>query len=328
MKSWREPLTSRRLLRAGIGSVIVHIAVAAFFILMPEQSFDRVAPIIVTNLRRPVKLYLPPDLQLTQRDPNQGQPAKMVDVHSMHVSPRPQMANSRPSPPPGAPAPAPVTPPAPQPVRVAGIELPKIETPKIDVPAAPPALSAAAPKSDSKPTERPKIAFEDVTPGQRASQNAQILPRPLPPPTQAAQESLRNPPQPAGASGAGTVASSNAASQELREMSPPQLLSDPRGVDFKPYMIQVLSVVRRNWLAILPESARAGRRGRVIIQFAIDRTGAVPKVVIAEGTGTDALDRAAVAAISASVPLPPLPADYKGDKISLQFAFSYNMPAR
>jgi outer membrane biosynthesis protein TonB len=48
--------------------------------------------------------------------------------------------------------------------------------------------------------------------------------------------------------------------------------------------------------------------------------------VIAEGAGADALDRAAVAAISASVPLPPLPADFKGDQIRLQFAFSYNMP--
>jgi TonB family protein len=71
-----------------------------------------------------------------------------------------------------------------------------------------------------------------------------------------------------------------------------------------------------------------GRRGRVVIQFAIDRSGAVPKVVIAEPTGADILDRAAVAAISASVPLPPLPKEYTGDQIRLQLAFSYNMPAR
>ena len=29
-----------------------------------------------------------------------------------------------------------------------------------------------------------------------------------------------------------------------------QLLSDAKGVDFKPYLIQVLSAVRRNWLAM------------------------------------------------------------------------------
>ena len=64
----------------------------------------------------------------------------------------------------------------------------------------------------------------------------------------------------------------------------------------------------------------------MLIQFAIDRNGAVPKVVIAQGAGADVLDRAAVAAISMSYPFPPLPKDYKGDEIRLQFAFSYNMP--
>ena len=65
-----------------------------------------------------------------------------------------------------------------------------------------------------------------------------------------------------------------------------------------------------------------------MIQFSIDRKGAVPKLVIADGAGTDALDRAAVAAISASYPFPPLLADYKGDQIRLQLAFAYNMPTR
>ena len=330
MQSWRRPVSSGRLVRAGIGSIVVHILVALFFFAMPEQSFERVSPIIINNLHQPIKLYLPRNFELTQRDPNQGKPSHMVDVQSMRSSARPQAAHSSPpSPPPGT-----VTPPAPQPVKTASIEppkieAPKIETPRIDVPAAPQATTASAPKPEtSQSTERPKLAFEDVTAGPRASQNAQTPPRAVPSPTQAIQDSLRNP-LPTGGGGAGASATqASGASPEMRELSPPQLLSDPRGVDFKPYMIQVLSLVRRNWLAILPESARAGRRGRVIIQFSIDRAGAVPKVVIAEGTGTDALDRAAVAAISASQPLPPLPADYKGDKISLQFAFSYNMPSR
>src|SRR5690606_23167628 len=47
-----------------------------------------------------------------------------------------------------------------------------------------------------------------------------------------------------------------------------ELLSDPKGVDFRPYLIQVLNAVRRNWYAVLPESARLGmERGRVAIQF-------------------------------------------------------------
>jgi TonB family protein len=50
--------------------------------------------------------------------------------------------------------------------------------------------------------------------------------------------------------------------------------------------------------------------------------------VIADPSGTEAFDRAAVAGISASDPFPPLPQDYKGDQIRLQLTFSYNMPAR
>ena len=62
------------------------------------------------------------------------------------------------------------------------------------------------------------------------------------------------------------------------------------------------------------------------IQFSISRDGKVPKLVIAAGSGTEALDRAAVAAISASNPFPPLPGEFKGDRVVLQFNFAYNMP--
>jgi TonB family protein len=62
----------------------------------------------------------------------------------------------------------------------------------------------------------------------------------------------------------------------------------------------------------------------VQLQFIIDRTGQVPKLVIATPSGSQALDKAAVAAISASVPFPPLPNDFKGQQVRLQFAFKYN----
>jgi TonB family protein len=97
------------------------------------------------------------------------------------------------------------------------------------------------------------------------------------------------------------------------------------GVDFRPYLIRVLSSVKRNWLAVVPESARLGRRGRVVIQFAIAKDGTVPKLVIALPSGAEALDRAAVAGISASNPFPPLPAEFKGGQIRLQLNFSYNL---
>jgi hypothetical protein len=50
-----------------------------------------------------------------------------------------------------------------------------------------------------------------------------------------------------------------------------ELKSDPMGVDFRPYLMQVLAAVRRNWTAVMPESVKLGLRGRVSIQF--DRQG-------------------------------------------------------
>ena len=105
-----------------------------------------------------------------------------------------------------------------------------------------------------------------------------------------------------------------------------ELMSDPKGVDFRPYLIQVLAAVRRNWYAVIPESARLGmNRGRVAIQFAIGKNGSVPKLVIASTSGIPSLDRAAVAGISASNPFPALPREYTGNEIRLQFLFQYNL---
>jgi TonB family protein len=104
-----------------------------------------------------------------------------------------------------------------------------------------------------------------------------------------------------------------------------ELLSDPMGIDFWPYLVKVLSSVRRNWFAVIPESARFGRTGRTVIQFAIGREGSVPKLVIATPSGTEAFDRAAVASVSASNPFPPLPPEFKGNQIRLQFVFKYNV---
>lgn len=104
-----------------------------------------------------------------------------------------------------------------------------------------------------------------------------------------------------------------------------ELLSDAQGVDFRPYLTRILATVRRNWQAVMPESARLGRRGRVAIQLSINREGRIPKLVIAESSGAEPLDRAAVAGITASDPFPPLPDEFRGEEIRIQFNFLYNM---
>ncbi len=108
-----------------------------------------------------------------------------------------------------------------------------------------------------------------------------------------------------------------------------ELQSDPQGADFKPYLARILAIVRSNWRNVIPESVRMGtRRGRTVVEFAINRDGSIPKLVIADPSGSEPLDRAAVAGLSMSNPLPPLPTDYKGLQVRLAFSFSYNMPAQ
>ena len=39
------------------------------------------------------------------------------------------------------------------------------------------------------------------------------------------------------------------------------------GVDFRPYLTQILATIRRNWYAVMPESVKLGRRGKVGLLF-------------------------------------------------------------
>jgi TonB family protein len=108
-----------------------------------------------------------------------------------------------------------------------------------------------------------------------------------------------------------------------------ELQSDPQGADFKPYLTRILAIVRANWRVVIPQSVRMGTlRGRTVMEFVINRDGSIPKMVTSESSGLDPLDRAAIAGLSMSNPLPPLPADFKGQQVRLAFSFSYNMPSQ
>lgn len=108
----------------------------------------------------------------------------------------------------------------------------------------------------------------------------------------------------------------------------PTILSDTRGVDFSPYLIRLLRKIRANWYATIPESARWGEKGRVVIVFTILKDGGVPggQPTVVATSGRSYLDRPALAAILGAKPFPPLPAEFDGDHIVLQFTFLYNLP--
>jgi len=107
-----------------------------------------------------------------------------------------------------------------------------------------------------------------------------------------------------------------------------QMLTPDEGVDFSNYLARVLASVKRNWYAVIPESARMGERGRVVIQFRIMKDGSVPypEPNLVMTSGKEPLDRAAMSSIRASNPFEPLPPAFSGPFIELRFIFLYNLP--
>ena len=300
---WREPVTSRRVFRAVAGSLLLHALFLALLLILPESVPRNTLPVTADFRKTAIPLVAPKILEVTQKDPNKGKITPQLDVRS--ALPAPPRARAF-VPPASAGIIAPPAPAIPSPPQI-----------QAAVPA--PSVSGGMPALPQLP-EKPKIVLEDISP---PAGPATLPENPsIKAPSTALDQIARAAVQPGKG---GLVISPDGASEAtaLRQM---QLLSDPQGVDFKPYLLQVLARVRRNWMAIVPDSARMGRRGLVLIQFSIDRGGGVPKLVIASTSGITAFDRAAVAGISASNPFPPLPAAYQGDQIRLQMAFSYNLP--
>jgi TonB family protein len=289
----------------------------------PEHVFYRVTPIFVPR-------------DLTQKAPNKAPISKMLRVES--IAPRPAVKS--PSPAPALPRspqqqartfvpPAPETPQAEPRPEIA-------EPPKVDIsaPLTTAQISQLAPPPPPAPVEQPKLTLQEVAPppgtrSQGTARGSGLLAVPSPSVENAIKNLAHN-----GADGGqriGDVGTADGAGMNLpaspgQSKSALELKSDAMGVDFRPYLIQVLAAVRRNWFAVYPEAARRGQRGQVVLQFAIVKQGTVAKIVFDGQSGAKALDEAAVAAVSASNPLPPLPAEFRGDRIVLAMTFQYNMP--
>ncbi len=107
-----------------------------------------------------------------------------------------------------------------------------------------------------------------------------------------------------------------------------EILTPTEGVDFSDYMHRMLENVRRNWYAVMPQSALLGDRGKVLLRFKIMANGSVPNDDPARemGSGKEPLDRAAVSAIRSSNPFEPLPSAFHGPYIEIRIMFLYNLP--
>lgn len=164
LMDWHESTDSRRWLRAGIGSVLVHIVIFLFALALfnIDVPAPRSATEIISNIQR-VTLTVPSDL--TQKEPNKSKISKEVNVEDL--KPRPASEQRLP------PAPAarvfrpPVERKTENPKPGSPNEPPKLEanlTPPNLPPPAAGTLQTQAPPPQIQPEEKPKLAFE--TPGQ------------------------------------------------------------------------------------------------------------------------------------------------------------------
>ena len=108
-----------------------------------------------------------------------------------------------------------------------------------------------------------------------------------------------------------------------------EVLSDTQGVDFGPYLTQMLKIVRMNWYNLIPEEARPPQLtpGVTSIEFKIMPGGNISGVRIVHPSGSVPLDRAAWGGVVSGNPYPPLPQKFTGPFLAIRFHFYYN-PAK
>ena len=64
---------------------------------------------------------------------------------------------------------------------------------------------------------------------------------------------------------------------------------------------------------------------RVILLFSISRDGRLLSVKVHKSSGLQAADQAAIQAVQLTAPFKPLPPNYRGDSVDIQFTFDYNV---
>jgi outer membrane biosynthesis protein TonB len=106
-------------------------------------------------------------------------------------------------------------------------------------------------------------------------------------------------------------------------LGPYEVLSDTRGVDFGPYLRRILEDIRGNWYHLVPPSVEM-KKGKLAIQFAINKDGSLGYIKMVATSNDVALDRAAWGGITTSNPFPPLPTEFTGPNLELLIRFYYN----
>ncbi|MBQ8847332.1 MAG: TonB family protein [Candidatus Gastranaerophilales bacterium] len=93
-----------------------------------------------------------------------------------------------------------------------------------------------------------------------------------------------------------------------------------RQPNWGPYMRDLEQRIKRNWNPPKGDSSK-----RVVITFEIGRDGRLISHRVTKTSGSPLADRAAMSAIELTAPFRPLPPEYRGNSVPIEFTFDYNV---
>lgn len=93
-----------------------------------------------------------------------------------------------------------------------------------------------------------------------------------------------------------------------------------REPDFGPYMRELQRRIKMNW-----DPPKGNESKRVVLLFKIAKDGRLLSCSVFKSSGLPGADKAAINAVQATAPFRPLPAEFKGNSIDIQFTFDYNV---
>lgn len=93
-----------------------------------------------------------------------------------------------------------------------------------------------------------------------------------------------------------------------------------REPDFGPYMRELQRRIKLNW-----DPPKGNESKRVVLLFKIARDGRLLSCKVQKSSGMPSADQAALKAVELTAPFKPLPGDFKGQSIDIQFTFDYNV---
>ena len=93
-----------------------------------------------------------------------------------------------------------------------------------------------------------------------------------------------------------------------------------QNINWGPYMRDLETGIKRNWTPPKSDKTR-----RIVVGLSIAKDGKLLNHRIIKSSGTPLADRAAMEAVKQSSPFKPLPEEFKGKWVAIEFTFDYNV---